>query len=58
MENLELSLKNMLREVKSGKDSTSECIRVICTNMKLRPTWIRAESNEHIHSCKEGIYFY
>ena len=39
---------------KSGDDFTAECIRVTCTMIKLRPTWIRVDSNAPIHSCAKG----
>ena len=39
---------------KSGGDFTSECIRITCTMMKLRPTWIRMDSHESIHACVKG----
>ena len=39
---------------KSIDGSTSECIRVICTNNEIVTTWKREDSNEPIQSCMKG----
>ena len=41
---------------KSKDDSTSECIRIICTNTEITPTWKRVDSHEPIQSCIKGKY--
>ena len=49
-----LSLSLLGTIYKSIDGSTSECIRVICTNNEIATTWKRVDSNEPIQSCMKG----